>query len=184
MCDKGDMCYWHRKSPRAKWSEYAGGLYFVTIVTEKRIPYLGKIDDGTMCLYQAGQISHLSILKLESIYPYCKVLNFVIMPNHIHMVIFIDEKKLPYSKHPLNIVNEDSLLKNKAPKSVGWLSHVIGHLKSYITKIVRGSGVEFGWQKRYHDHVIRNMDDFLSISNYIDNNVKNWESDCFNEKMD
>ncbi|MFK8164863.1 MAG: hypothetical protein AB8H12_20625 [Lewinella sp.] len=40
-------------------------------------------------------------------------------------------------------------------------------------------GIPFGWQTRFHDHIIRNNDEFLRITNYIANNVANWQDDKF-----
>ena len=173
-----------RKSPHATWSEYAGGLYFITIVTENRTPYFGKINDGKILLYPSGKIAQTSILNIEHFYSYCKLVNYVVMPNHIHLIIFIDENLLPYKKRNLNIVNSDPTNKNKATQCNSWLSLVIGHLKSFITRQARKGGNKFGWQERYHDHIIRNMEDFRIISNYIDHNIQNWESDCFNTSID
>lgn len=179
-----DNNYPKRKSPRATWSEYAGGLYFITIVTKNRIPYFGKINDGKIHLYPSGEIAQSSIKNIGRVYPYCKLLNYVVMPNHIHLIIYIDEKLLSYKKRDLNIVNGDPTNINKATHCNSWLSLVIGHLKSFITRQARKGGISFGWQERYHDHIIRNMEDFRSISNYIDNNIQNWESDCFNTSID
>ncbi|MCQ2288757.1 MAG: transposase [Muribaculaceae bacterium] len=181
MDDNNDNFMVKRISPRAKWSKYAGGLFFVTIVTRDRRHFFGKISNGVMHLYPSGQIAKAAVLEIENLYPYCKLLNHVVMPNHIHLVIFIDEKLLPHEKRNLDVVNGASNQENKATKCVSWLSVVIGHLKSFISRKVHVSGHEFNWQERYHDHIIRNMDDYLKISNYIDNNIKGWESDCFNK---
>lgn len=169
----------NRKSPRAKWSEYAGGLYFITIVTKDRIHYFGKICNGEIQYFHSGKVALSTIDQIETIFPYCKMINSVVMPNHIHLVLYIDENKIPYSKRKLNIVNDNTLTINKATKCFSWLSHVISHFKSYITRCVHEQGIEFEWQQRYHDHIIRNMRELEMINNYINNNVTNWETDCF-----
>lgn len=35
------------------------------------------------------------------------------------------------------------------------------------------------WQSSYHDHIIRNQDDYFNIWKYIDTNVLRWDMDCF-----
>lgn len=168
-----------RKSPRVKWSEYAGGLYFITLVTKDRCHYFGKICDGNILYYPSGKVAKSTINQIETIFPYCKLINSVVMPNHIHMVLYIDENKLPYSKRKLNIVNDETIIINKATLCISWLSHIIGHFKSYITRCLHEQGKEFYWQQRYHDHIIRNTEELEMINNYINNNITNWITDCF-----
>ena len=59
------------------------------------------------------------------------------------------------------------------------LSTFIGSLKSAVTKYAHECGIPFAWQPRYHDHAIRDWKDNNNISQYIENNVMNWEKDCF-----
>lgn len=69
------------------------------------------------------------------------------------------------------------------PTSKGYkrplLSLYIGFLKAAVTRYARANGISFAWQSRYHDHAIRGVDDLNNISQYITNNVLNWEKDCF-----
>ena len=62
----------------------------------------------------------------------------------------------------------------------GWLSVVVGGIKSAITKFSRQNGIPFAWQARFHDHIIRNQDEMDRIVRYIGNNVAKWESDELN----
>ena len=57
--------------------------------------------------------------------------------------------------------------------------NVVGTLKSAVTKYAHKCGMEFAWQQRYHDHMIRGVEDLNNISTYIESNVINWEKDCF-----
>jgi putative transposase len=59
------------------------------------------------------------------------------------------------------------------------VSSIIGSYKSAVTKHANRLGLEFGWQTRFHDHIIKNDKDFVKISNYIENNVANWNDDKF-----
>ena len=63
----------------------------------------------------------------------------------------------------------------------GRLSTAIGGFKQSVTRFARQNGIAFSWQPRFHDHIIRTLDEFYRISEYIENNVANWESDCFNK---
>ena len=64
----------------------------------------------------------------------------------------------------------------------GWLSVVIGGVKSAVTKFARNNKIDFAWQSRFHDHIIGNQDEMNTIANYIENNPELWDSDCFNEQ--
>ena len=77
-------------SARAVWHEYDAGVYFVTICTAERVHCFGEIIDGTMELSNIGRIAEECFLQMTVHYPYTSILSFVIMPNHIHAIIFID----------------------------------------------------------------------------------------------
>lgn len=64
------------------------------------------------------------------------------------------------------------------------LSVVVGCFKQSVTIYARRNNFDFGWQKRFHDHIIRDKRDGNMISNYIMNNVFNWEGDCFYPKSE
>ena len=59
------------------------------------------------------------------------------------------------------------------------LSSYVGPLKSAVTKYAHQCKKDFSWQPRYHDHIIRGVQDGNNISTYIENNVANWTKDCF-----
>ena len=62
----------------------------------------------------------------------------------------------------------------------GWLSVVIGGIKSAVTKFANENGIEFAWQTRFDDRIIRNQEAMNIIADYIENNVAHWTMDCFN----
>ena len=59
------------------------------------------------------------------------------------------------------------------------LPTVIRSYKSAVIKHVHRLGFEFNWQPRYYDHIIRNENEYIKISQYITNNPKNWREDKF-----
>lgn len=60
------------------------------------------------------------------------------------------------------------------------LSVVIGGFKQSVTCFARRNNIDFCWQGRYHDHIIRGIKDGNKIADYIKNNVEKWNTDCFN----
>ncbi|GHT52018.1 hypothetical protein AGMMS49982_11140 [Bacteroidia bacterium] len=63
----------------------------------------------------------------------------------------------------------------------GWLSVAIGGVKSAVTKYANGNKIDFAWQPRFHDHIIRDTEEINRIADYIENNPATWDIDCFNK---
>jgi len=90
-----------------------------------------------------------------------RVEKFAVMPNHIHLLL---------------IVEMDQNGTSRAPSPTNALiPHFISTFKRFCNREI-GENV---FQRSYHDHVIRNQQDYLKIWEYIDNNPKQWELDCF-----
>ena len=113
-------------------------------------------DIGVYCCSQINEIPRH--------YQYAEVPLYVVMPNHIHAIIHIYDKSTPKA----------------IPECRTALSVIIGGLKRAVTMYARRNNIEFGWQNRYHDHIIRGNNDGNRIAEYILNNVALWDKDCFN----
>ena len=176
-----------RKSPRAQWLKYNYGIYFVTICTKEHKQYFGKIRNGEITLSPIGKFLDETLKNASIHQPYIEILQYVVMPNHIHAIIEIDES-LVGTLHAASSEHTEKKNANTdaacyVPTNKGYkrslLSVFIGSLKSSVTKYARESNIDFAWQLRYHDHAIRGVDDGNKISDYILNNIANWEKDCF-----
>lgn len=83
-------------SARAEWWEYCEGIYFITIVTKYRRHYFGKIvrdsktHDNRMIFSDIGKFANDEIPKIVEHHPYAYIPSWVVMPNHIHLIIMID----------------------------------------------------------------------------------------------
>ncbi len=108
-------------------------------------------------LSEIGKTTEDAILNIPLVYPRVTVDAYVIMPNHIHLLLQIHS-------------NPDGRAR-RAPT----IHTVICQTKGRITKQI-GKSI---WQKLYHDHIIRNQDDYEHIAAYIYNNPINWHRDCF-----
>ena len=156
-----------RKSPRAEFHDYSGGNYFVTICTRDKKHYFGKIIDGKMHYSELGNVANQKLATLEQHYRYVEVPLYVVMPNHIHIIIHIQESAATHG--PI-------------PQIRSLLSVAIGGYKQSVTMYARRHNIDFGWQGRYHDHIIRGLHDGNTIAEYIRNNPSRWDTDCFNTK--
>ena len=79
-----------RKSPRATWHDYNGGRYFVTFCTKNHDLYFGDVVDGRMELSEIGDYALCCIEKIPEINGNVAVPEFVVMPNHVHMIVIAD----------------------------------------------------------------------------------------------
>ncbi len=153
-----------RKNLRAEFHNYSSGDYFVTICTREKKHFFGKITSGEMKYSPLGYEAKRCMDTLATHYTYVDVPLFVIMPNHVHAIIRIREK---------------SAATGCIPSIRTALGVVIGGYKQAITRFARRNNIEFGWQSRYHDHIIRGVHDGNRIAEYIESNVAHWADDCF-----
>jgi REP element-mobilizing transposase RayT len=106
---------------------------------------------------------------------------FVIMPNHIHMVIIVGDGLARPARVARSANPDPSQTTGRASPSPT-LGNIVGGFKSSVSRLC-GFPI---WQRSYHDHIIRNEQDYVRIAEYIDNNPANWKQDCFygGEKME
>ncbi len=172
-----------RKSPRADWLAYNEGRYFVTVCTRDHRHCFGKIENGVMTFTDVGRCLDGLLNDATSHQPYIRVLQHVVMPNHFHAIVEVESGDCRDAARRVreNVDNADASC--RVPTKKGYklpkLSFFIGSLKSAVTKYAHECGIPFAWQPRYHDHAIRDWKDNNNISQYIENNVMNWEKDCF-----
>jgi len=186
-------------SARAMWHDYSGGIYFITVCTKNRAHYFGEIvcdenDTQTMHLTPIGQFLTDQIINVAIHYSYTEIPLFVVMPNHFHIIAFIENEKIPYQRRNVELYGDcrDTLRIHTATEPTinekmrqidtlkGWLSVVVGGIKSSVTKFANENGIEFSWQPRFDDRIIRNWDELQRIADYIEHNVACWNTDCFN----
>ena len=153
-----------RKPNRLQNYDYSqNGAYFVTVCAKDHKELFGNVVGAAFCrphveLSKIGQTIKEETKILQSTYDMVVVDLFVIMPNHVHMIIVIN----------------NSGRQNAAPT----VSRIINQWKRAIS---RKTGTSL-WQKSFYDHIIRDEDDYCRIWEYIENNPANWFSDCYYKK--
>jgi REP element-mobilizing transposase RayT len=168
------------KSARLEGYDYRNeGLYFVTICTKNKFRYFGEIENGNLILNEIGLIAHTYWVEIPQHFNHVSLDEFVIMPDHIHGIISIDEKR-EINRPSVETYNYTSL---QTPKNQHFqnlsapansLSTIIRSFKSAVTIGARKINPNFEWQSRFHDHIIRDVQSFERIRNYIINNPANW----------
>ena len=159
----------------AQYSYSQNGAYFITICTRDRQRILSNISVGTPLpgcpqpqnpgrtghpgtgvptveLLWHGAIADKYIQQMKAFYDDPSVDQYVIMPDHIHLLI--------------SIHNGDDTPEKRTSR----IARFIGTFQRFCNK-------EYGeniWQGRFHDHVIRNQQDYDETWEYIANNPRKW----------
>ena len=167
-----------RKSPRADWFDYNEACYFITICTKDMRHYFGEISDGIMYRTTLGEFLHNELSDPSQHHPHISIPQFVVMPNHMHAIVAVGTRRAVSTENP----HEKSIVKSTADAArrvPTLLGAYVRSLKSCVTRFAHQNAIPFEWQGRYHDHIIRGLDDMNNINSYIANNVANWETDRF-----
>ena len=171
-------------SARAWWHQYNGGTYFVTICTKNREHFFGEIKDGVMTLSMVGECLNQQILSTPQMRPDMNlgIPTFTIMPNHVHLLVVIGENVY---NTPVDYVSEQKCMDSLDASENAFspqrknLASIIRGIKTATTSYALKNDIWFGWQTRYHDHIVRDIDELNAIACYIENNVAKWKEDEF-----
>lgn len=171
----------HRRSIRIKGYDYSQeGYYFITICTHNKEHLFGKITDGVMELHEYGQIVKTEWLKTPEMRPNIKLDEFVIMPDHFHGIIIITNRCLDTMHRVPTTDNIKKTMEQFGKPTSNTIPTIVRGFKSAVTKqinIIRNSSGVPVWQRNYYEHIIRNEESYIRISEYIKNNPKNWKED-------
>jgi len=154
-----------RKTIRLKEYDYSlPGAYFITICVKNKKPILSDVFVGAsnarpkeIRLSKYGKIVDKTIKNIPFYYPAISIDNYVIMPNHIHLLIQIRSDNIG------------------RPLVAPTIERVIQQMKGIITKQI-GFSI---WQKSFNDHIIRGNFDYKEIWEYIENNALKWREDKY-----
>ena len=160
-----------RKMLRLKGFDYSNYVsYFVTICSHERKFIFGDVTDGNMILNQLGQTVFSELENLHSHYDSVEIENFVVMPNHIHILLSIISQDL------IALENEEIPLPNNIS-----LPQIIRHYKAGVSRNIRKYRPDSKiWQKSYHDRIVRNEFEYETFYKYIIANPAVWDKDCHN----
>ena len=154
-----------RKTTRLRGDYYnSAGAFFLTICTKDRKPILsrvvgtGVLDGPFVELLPYGAIADKYMRQLNDFYEDISIKNYVIMPNHIHLLLCVKENENGPSGTPVPTVQNSRV------------SQFLSTFKRFCNKEC-GENI---WQYRSHDHIIRNEQEYIGYMKYIDENPLNW----------
>ncbi len=169
-----------RKLNRMPEFDYSSeGLYFITVCTKDRREYFGMVKNGKMVLNVYGRIVKQQWLWLAKQYSYVKLDEFIVMPNHIHGILVIEEVG---TGHDVGTGRDLSLHRDLSLQyhqyKIKSLSELIGAFKTTSSKLIHRMGLaEFQWQRSFYDRIIRNQKELNNIRAYIHYNPIKWQRD-------
>ena len=153
-----------RKHPRLKEYDYSSaGAYYVTICTQNRRCLFSTIvgqefAPAVLQLTAYGKIAEEQLFLLEQRYPTLMIDRYVIMPNHIHAILVLEDAA------------------GASPRPT--ITDIVCAYKSLTTKACKHAyPIDKLFQTSFYEHVIRGREDYDEIAEYITNNPKQWELD-------
>ena len=152
-----------RKQNRIDGYDYSqNGAYFITICTQNRKEMLSKIvgDDAHIVPKPYGQIVEKYIRNVPEIEKY------VIMPDHIHMIIRLDDGSMWASTPTSESAGTETRIRPRCNR----IASIVRSIKTLTTKEI-GTAI---FQRSYYDHVIRNQQDYNEVWEYIEYNPRKW----------
>ena len=177
-----------RKPTRLKNFDYnTVGAYFITICTQDRQQILSRIVGGDVpdcpsdkrdnlvgagvpdCprveLTKPGQIAEKHIIQLSNFYDYLSIESYVIMPNHIHLLLFVRAN---------SNISKNGQSRTPAPTNIERANNIVSQFVSTFKRFCNKEYGENIWQSRFYDHVIRDRKDYETRIKYIHENPMRW----------
>ena len=176
------------KSNRLENYDYSENWwYFITICTKDRQEYFGEVIKGEMILNDIGKEIRKYYLEIPEKYNYVLIDEFVIMPNHIHFIVFLNHKKDAMNGHlygnsgyKINLWftgDKNCMIQKSLGKIINWFKW---RCTFEINK--KQDKIYFKWQNNYYDRIIRNENELDRIRKYIIENPLKWELEKDNEQ--
>jgi len=128
------------------------GVYLLTVCTKNRHCFLGKVQDSKIGLSDIGRMAAEELSRMEEIYPSVILDSFVVMPNHVHMLIILTSER----DNPT-------------------IATIMQQWKGAVTKKAKFPL----WQDRFNDKVLYGAAAYRKVKQYIENNPILWKEDRF-----
>jgi putative transposase len=147
------------------------------MVTCQRACLFGRIADDEMILNEFGLIAQEEWLRTPAIRPQVRLDAMIIMPNHIHGIIWLNAQKQDVSPTPAHQAQPRNTAAGPAKGSLGAL---VGQFKTVVGRrinAIRNSAGSQVWQHGYYDRVIRTTEELYAIRAYITANPDHWADD-------
>ena len=178
-----------RKHPRLKTYDYSSpGAYFVTICTSGKKCHFGTVGRWlapaekaespqhhlpiTVSLTKYGEIAEEELKDISSRFHFAQVAHYVIMPNHIHIILELRQGTAEASTTTMTL-NVNDIRRETSPRPT--VEAIICAYKSLVAKKCKEAGYEGKlFQTSFYEHIIRNQNDYDETVKYIHENPAKW----------
>ena len=131
-------------------------MYFVTICTDGRDRCLGEVTGGEVALSPYGEVVAREWQRIPGRYPRVRLDTWIVMPDHLHGILILEPAQ---------------------EETAASLGIIMGTFKSKATKSIRAMCYRsFDWQDRFHDHILKNVQELEQARTYIRENPRRWET--------
>ena len=183
---------YHRRSIRLNGYDYAqNGNYFLTLCTRNRECLFGDLRDGKMYLSNYGGMVNECWQEIPLHFPQIILHEYVIMPNHVHGIIEINNPQstganmgrcsdtVDVGANTVGVgANNYSPLRTPQSRPCGTSRTVGSVVRGFKIGVTKQMGFS-PWQRNYYEHIIRNDESYQNIVQYMAQNPLKWEEDCF-----
>ena len=139
------------------------GAYFVTVCTKNKACILSTIVGADDHIGPYPKLTHIGYVCDKYLRMIPGIGSYIIMPNHIHMMLHISANTLG-----------DGPMWSSAPTEAN-ISSLIRTWKTLVSKEI-GESI---WQRSFYDHIIRDEEDYYLRVRYIEENPKKWFFDDY-----
>jgi len=157
------------------WDYSNNGYYFVTICTKNKDKYFGEIKNEEMILNDIGKIAEKYWQEIPKHFDFVVLDEFIVMPNHIHGIIIIDKNNFVETQDVASLQLKHK--QNKFGPQSRNLASIIRGFKIGVTKYSNQNNINFQWQPRFYDRIIRTEQELSNIREYIAFNPEKWPED-------
>jgi putative transposase len=162
----------------AGWDYASNAGYFVTICTRERVCFFGEVANEEMRYSHVGELSAACCEQIPIHFPFVVLDGYMVMPNHVHLILIFNKSRSETRSQKGTGDLVSSQANQFGPQSQN-LASVVRGFKVGVTKLARHERLDFAWQPRYHDHIIRNSKELDILRNYVAHNPAQWTKDTF-----
>ena len=172
------------ESSRIKDFDYSSpSWYYVTINTQNHVYSFGSVKNSKMILSDIGKIVNEEWLRTKKIRINIDLDHYVIMPNHFHGIIILNETGNVETRRGVSLPYQNQNGNKFSKPITNSLSIIINQFKGSVKRWCNKNGhSSFKWQPLFYDHIIRNEKELYKIRKYIADNPLKWEIERENSK--
>lgn len=158
---------------RLRYFDYSNpAYYFLTFNSHLHKRIFGSVKNAKMNFSEFGKIANRNLLEIPRIWSHTELDEFVVMPNHIHLILIVNEVSDASYASESSTSGMDDYDRTKMT-----VSKIIQQYKSVCTKEIKriDKNISKVWMKSFYDRIIRNERELYFMRRYIRRNPLKWD---------